>query len=442
MGQKLYKFKAVTLNEAYKRMRKRLGKDAVVLDTTEMTEGGVLGFLGQKMVQLTAAAAPAPAAPPAPTPRKLSAVERKYLGSASAKSDEPVSDTVAYFRQLVRDAQHRIDQAKGAPAPSPARPANAVLPFPQSAPMAAPDTPDPIEEMRQGVDEMRETLQVLVAETAGTGPCAEFAEHYRWLVAQGVSRRTAATLVANVVSGSNLDSIRNPRLFRERMKFQVRKRVAVTGGIALTPGVRRTVALVGATGVGKTTNLAKLAAAFAVRERIRVALVTSDTYRIAAPEQLRVYADIIGLPMEVVNDPGEMAAAMQTFRDHDLILIDTAGGSQFNLEQIQELKATLAPARPDEVLLLLSANTQLHELHNAVENFRCLQPTSVFFTKLDETRQYGSLFSLYMESDLPVSYLSVGQDVPNDIELANPGKIANLIVESGENRDRPSSKSA
>lgn len=283
---------------------------------------------------------------------------------------------------------------------------------------------------------------MLVAETAGTGPHAEFADQYRMLVEQGVSRKTAASLIARVVKGSDVGTLRDPRVFRERLKFEIRKTVSVTGGITLTPGVRRTVALVGATGVGKTTNLAKLAAEFAVRERVNVALVTSDTYRIAAPEQLRVYANIIGLPMKVVNDAKEMARAMAELRTHDLVLIDTAGGSQFNLEQIQELEEILAPARPDEVLLLLSANTQLHELHNVVDNFRRLNPTSLFFTKLDETRRYGAVLSLYGEVGLPLSYLSVGQNVPNDIELANSGNVANLIVESGENRDRSSSKSA
>ncbi len=445
MRQRLYKFKAETFNEAYRRMRNKLGAGAVVLNTNEVVEGGIFGFLGQKMVELTAAASE----PPGKTtiPRKHSAVERKYTASSPARPDERVSETLAYFRKLVHDAQQRIGQAAGTPR-DPATPGpTTVVPFRKQEPptqpnAAAREARDPIEDMHHGVQEMRETLQVLVAETAGTGPHAEFADHYRTLLEQGVSRRAAASLVGRVIKGSDVEMLRDPRVFRERLKFQIRKTVAITGGITLTPGVRHTVALVGATGVGKTTNLAKLAAEYAVRERVSLALVTCDTYRIAAPEQLRVYANIIGLPMKVVNDAKEMAQAMAELHEYDLILIDTAGGSQFNLEQIQELKDMLAPARPDDVLLLLSANTQLHELHNAVENFRCLKPTSLFFTKLDETRRYGALFSVYVEAGLPLSYFSVGQDVPNDIELANPGKVANLIIEGGENCDRSSSKSA
>jgi flagellar biosynthesis protein FlhF len=457
MQQKLYKFKGDTLDEAYRTMRAALGGDAVVLSTNEVVEGGVLGFLGQKKVELTAAAPEAtsprpapqgkPKAAPSKTARTPSPVERKYLASAPVASDERVSETIAHFQKLVKEAKDRIARATG---PPPTRTAlNAVSPTPLSKrdetpgrPAPAGQTDDPIEEMRHGVREVQDTLRVLMAEITGTGPHKEFSEHYRMLVDQGISRRTAASLIAKAVKGGDRGALRDPRVFRERLKFQVRRLVKTTGGIKLVPGIRRTVALVGATGVGKTTNLAKLAAEFAVRERVSVGLVTCDTYRIAAPEQLRVYANIIGLPMKVVNEPQEMASAMEEFRKHDLVLIDTAGGSQFNVEQIEELKDLLAPARPDEVLLLLSCNTQLHELHNAVANFRRLDPTSLFFTKLDETRQYGALFSAYVESDLPLSYFSVGQDVPNDIELANPGKVANLVVEGGESRDRSSPKSA
>ena len=235
--------------------------------------------------------------------------------------------------------------------------------------------------------------------------------------------------------------VRDPRAFQERLKLQARKRVSVTGGIAVTPGKRRIVALVGATGVGKTTTLAKLAAQFAVRERLQVGLITTDTYRIAAPEQLRVYANIIGLPMQIVQGPGEMNAALREFSGFDLVLVDTAGGSQFNQEQVSELKRLLDAASPHETLLLLSANTQLEDLRNVVANFRCLMPSSLVFTKLDETRRYGALYSLLVEARLPLSYLSVGQNVPDDITVAQPRTVADLIMEGRVNRERSSTES-
>ncbi len=450
MGQKLYKFRADTLDEAYRRMQRRLGDDAVVLDTTEITEGGILGILGgSKRIELTAAA-PADIPGTAPTgqsqaPRNnaainctLTGIERKYAAN-SVGSDERIAETAAYFRKILEDAGQRNSDAASDSGQSD------VVPFPgrgASREKTRQNSDKYNDEMRRSVHELRELLEVLVAETTGSGPHARFADRYRALIDQGISRRLAAALIGNVVRGGDEDTLRNPRVFNERMKLQIRKRVQVTGGIRLTPGKRRLVALVGPTGVGKTTNVAKLAAEFAINQRARVALVTSDTYRVAAPEQLRIYAEIIGVPMEVVNDAAEMARVRDKLSDYDLILMDTAGGSQFNATQIKELREILTAAKPAGVFLLLSANTQLHELYNILENFGKLSPTSLFFTKLDETRRYGAMFSLFAQAGLPLSYFSTGQNVPDDIELATQGTVADLIVERGENRDRPSSESA
>jgi flagellar biosynthesis protein FlhF len=206
----------------------------------------------------------------------------------------------------------------------------------------------------------------------------------------------------------------------------------VTGGIALQSGQRKVVALVGATGVGKTTNLAKLSALFSVQEHAKVGVITTDTYRVAATDQLQVYANIIDLPMEVVHEPSEMKAALKKLANCDLILIDTAGGSPFNREQMTDMRALLDVAKPDEVHLLASANTSLADLRDVVTNFSLLRPTALFFTKLDETKRYGQLYCLAAEAGLPLSYFSVGQQVPDDIMPASPGTVAKLVIEGDE----------
>lgn len=424
MDQKFHTFRAPTLDEAYREMRKQLGDDAVVVRTGPVRESGILGFLRRGRVEVIASA-------PVPKGRPLSAVERKY-GTASAPAEAPpAGDTVAYFEQLVRDAQKRMAGPQtNAPSPtsttgggSQGRASVApVLPFkrPQE---------DDRDDIRREVAQMREMLQVLMAETPGAGIPPELVPHYRMLLDRGISRNLAAGLMAYATRGSDLDLLRDPRVFLERLKLEIRKRVNVSGGIALTGGTCRVAAFVGATGVGKTTNLAKLAAYYTVRERARVALITADTYRVGAPEQLRIYANIIGVPLTVVNDPKEMAVAVRQHRDCDLVLVDTAGGSQFNMKQILELKEMLSGAQPDEVLLVLGANTQLEELRNVVTSFKAVNPGSLFFTKLDETRRFGGLMSLAVEAALPLSYLSIGQNVPDDIVLARPSMMANLIVE-------------
>lgn len=451
MQQKLYKIKAATLEEAYQRIRRKFGEDAVVLNTRQAVEGGILGLFGRRVVEVTVSAT-VPGPPPA---RPRSAVERKYAEHAvppQGPAPDKQPENLKHLEQLVRDAQRRMNaqpapaaQAAGDAATRPGAPAAPVTytRMPQAAQAAAAPMlafparkPEPAgeENIRKELGEIRSMLQVLYAENPGAGLPTEFAPHYRELVAQGVSRRIAAELTAAVLKDSDPAILRDPRVFRERLMIEVRKLVRVTGGAALQPGRCRRIALCGSTGVGKTTNLAKLAAHFAVRERARVGLVTADTYRVAAVDQLRVYANIIGLPLRVAHDPREALAALDEFRGHDLVLMDTAGGSQFNLEQISELKSMLTAVQPDEVYLVLSAATPLEDLRNAVHNFRCLGPTALVFTKIDETRQYGAMFSAALESELPFGYFSTGQNVPEDIQVATPGAVASLLVEGRPGR--------
>ena len=204
--------------------------------------------------------------------------------------------------------------------------------------------------------------------------------------------------------------------------------IRVAGPIRLAAGRRRLVALVGPTGVGKTTTIAKLAANFRLREKRRVGLITVDTYRIAAVEQLRTYADIIDLPMEVVATPREMREAVARMADLDLILMDTAGRSPRDEVKIQELKSMLAEAAPDEVHLVLSSVASAGSLAKTAEQFAAVGTTALVLTKLDEAASLGNLLPLVRGSRLPLSYLTDGQNVPDDIAPADAGRLARLIL--------------
>jgi len=446
MAQQFHKIRAHSLEEAWRQVQKKFGPEALVVNTTEVQEGGIFGFFGRKMVEVTASV---PANTLTAQVRAPSAAQRRYTAASSgspAPAKAPPTETVEYFEKLVRDAQQRMNAAPASPGPSPSdgRPTHTGQPRPAPRPAAmasggaapSPVLPFPTAESRsqtpelhRELQEIREMMEVLYAESPGAGLPAEFAPHYRTLIERGVARKVAAVLIGAVVKHSDLHLMRERRVFLERLHMEIRKLLHGTGGLALQGGTCRVVALCGPTGVGKTTNLAKLAAYYAVRERARVALITTDTYRVAATDQLRVYANIIGLPMTVVQDPREMADALRAFQSCDLVLVDTAGGSQFNLEQINELKGVLISARPHETLLVMSASTPLDDMRNIVSNFKCCNPTAVLFTKVDETRQYGALLSVMAESGLPLSYLSTGQNVPDDICIASPAMVANLILE-------------
>ncbi|MFP6619334.1 MAG: flagellar biosynthesis protein FlhF [Pirellulaceae bacterium] len=218
------------------------------------------------------------------------------------------------------------------------------------------------------------------------------------------------------------------QLLRMRLAHTLDREIRVTDPIFTTPGQCRLVALVGPTGVGKTTTIAKLAANFHLRDQHRVGLITVDTYRIAAVDQLRTYADIIDLPMEVVSTPREMRAAIDRLADLDLVLMDTAGRSPRDDVRIQELRAILAEANADEIQLVLSSVASTSSLVKSAQQFSRVGTTSLVLTKLDEATGLGNLIPLFRSCELPISYLTNGQNVPHDIESANSAKLARIIL--------------
>ena len=461
MAQKFFTFRGETLELAHRAMREKLGDDALVVRTSTVTEGGILGLMGKTLYEITASAFQIGHQELGrPTKRAITPFERKYLMSGAASDDEfvPIAapakhtnspappesaaranerrdaqETVAYFERLVRDAQERIGATPIGQTTS-KRPGEAAKAAPGDA--ARGDAAD----IRTDLSKIREMLQVLFTEMPGAGLPAEYAPHYRNLLDRGVTRELAADLISAASTCDDSSLLRDQSIFRERLKMQIRKRIRTTGGIKLHGG-RRVVALVGPTGVGKTTNLAKLAALFSVTEHAKVGLITADTYRVAATDHLRVYANIIGLEMKVVKSPQQATTALAAFADCDLVLMDTAGGSPFNEEQMGDVQAVLEGAGPHETVLLISAATPLEDMRNILERFACLRPTSLLFTKLDETRRYGALLSMAAAAGLPLSYFSIGQNVPDDIALAQAGMVADLALEDRDS-GRASTKTA
>jgi flagellar biosynthesis protein FlhF len=222
--------------------------------------------------------------------------------------------------------------------------------------------------------------------------------------------------------------VADPLLLKARVAQILEDEIRVTGPIATSADKCRLVALVGPTGVGKTTTIAKLAANYRLREKKRVGLITVDTYRVAAVEQLRTYADIIDLPMEVVSTPREMREAVARMRNLDLVLMDTAGRSPRDEIRIQELRSLLAEAEADDVLLVLSATAGTKSLSATAERFAEVGTTALLLTKVDEATSLGHLVALTRECRLPISYLTDGQNVPDDIQVAEPRQLAYLML--------------
>jgi flagellar biosynthesis protein FlhF len=243
-----------------------------------------------------------------------------------------------------------------------------------------------------------------------------------------VDETVARQWIDRIRQSRDCHELTDPLLVKARVAQLLEDEIRVAGPIVTDADKCRVVALVGPTGVGKTTTIAKLAANYRLREKRRVGLITVDTYRVAAVEQLRTYADIIDLPMEVVATPREMREAVARMSHLDLVLMDTAGRSPRDEIKIQELKSMLGEAEPDDVHLVLSSTAGAKSLIGTTERFAEVGTTAILLTKLDEATSLGHLVSLVRECRLPISYLTDGQNVPDDIQVAERRRLAYTLL--------------
>ncbi len=257
---------------------------------------------------------------------------------------------------------------------------------------------------------------------------ADLVSTYASLLDSEVPEPLARRLVRFISERLEPHELRDKSLVREALCEAVESCVPIAPPIVAPAGAKRIAALVGPTGVGKTTTIAKLAANFKLIRGLKPGLVTVDTYRIAAVEQLRTYAEIINLPLSVANTPDEMDGAVAELGDVDVVLIDTAGRSPRDEVKIRELADFLLAAKPDEVHLVLSAAAGERNLRAAVDRFAMVQADRLILTKLDEAEGLGGLLALLGQVERPVSYITTGQAVPDDLEAASSSRLARLIL--------------
>jgi len=184
----------------------------------------------------------------------------------------------------------------------------------------------------------------------------------------------------------------------------------------------------GPTGVGKTTTIAKIAANYYLNYNKKVSMITADTYRIAAVEQLKVYADILGIPLSIVRSAGEMEETIKNYEDVDLILIDTAGRSYRDTDSFEEIKQTISAAQADEIYILLSMTMSTRNCKEVLENYKFIDDYKIIFTKYDEISAPGIILNALYYAKKQVSYITTGQNVPDDIEVFDTDKIAKKII--------------
>lgn len=249
-------------------------------------------------------------------------------------------------------------------------------------------------------------------------------------VAEGVARRWTENAAGMQAASGDVGPAAEAS---EQVRRAVAGELILRGPIRTRPGQRRVVALVGPTGVGKTTTIAKLAAGFRIEAKRQVGLLTIDTFRIAAVQQLKAYAEIMDLPMEVVARPEEMGEALGRLAGVDLVLIDTAGRSPHSEARIGQLSALLRAAKPDETHLVLSATSSASAVGGVLRGFAAIRPTAAIVTKLDEAAHTAGILAALDHGGqgsgaIPLSYLTHGQEVPDDIAVAERDLLVGRLL--------------
>jgi len=211
-------------------------------------------------------------------------------------------------------------------------------------------------------------------------------------------------------------------------KKEVVKRLGQSEEIKVDNSKPKVIMFLGPTGVGKTTTLAKIAANFMIKEGKKVGLITADTYRIAAVEQLKTYSEIMGTPITVIYSPKEMKDAIKKNSEADLILIDTPGKSHKNKKHFDEIKEIYKAAEPDEAYLLISATTKPKDCKDLINAYSFIDKYKLIFTKIDETSSLGVLLNVRELTGKPLSYVTTGQSVPDDIEVADVETISKKLL--------------
>jgi len=290
-------------------------------------------------------------------------------------------------------------------------------------------------ELRRQMDAMRRSVaHAAVAAPRWLAPSSQTARIYTLLVEAEVAPPLAEQIAEAVATRLAPAADLGQALAVARDEIETRCAVAATLG--REGAVERIVALAGPPGAGKTTTLAKLAVTYGLAARRPVALISVDHYRIAAAEQLRAYAAILGVSFELTETPRALAQALALHRGKELILIDTPGLAAEDMDQGTDLAAFLR-SRPDvDTHLVLSASMKSADITRAVERFEIFAPAKLLFTRLDETGTLGPVLNEAARTRKPISFLTSGQQVPEDLEPATKGRIASLVLgsEAAESR--------
>lgn len=399
------KFQGKTEAEAVESAKKELGSNVVIMNVRNVKRQGIFSFLRSQQVEVTVALEEEPEQQsaavrreePRPQPLIDAMVHRAAMETAASIDSKMARETAENSRQDNSAIEEKLDTLHTL-----------------------------LEQQLQKPDEMKGELFNEEKESE----VERFMKLlYNTMLTNEVSEQNANQII------DEIEKINKPNMpFDYALANTYQKMILKFGKpIEITPAARgpKAVFFVGPTGVGKTTTIAKIASKFSVEAGRKVALLTADTYRIAAAEQLRTYANILEVPFRVIYSTEEMEQALRDFRNYDYILVDTAGHSHQNEAQRESMSSFIHSVdgmAEKEVFLVLSAATKYRDLLNIADVYSAMTDYRLIFTKLDETTSLGNILNLKLHTGAPLSYVTYGQNVPDDIEIFNPQKTVKQLL--------------
>lgn len=405
------KFTGKTEAEATEAAKKELGSTLVIMNVREVKKKGLFAFLLPKQIEVTAALEEeAPARPQygsilrTAADKEIRTEQQNLLAKNSTENIEKKLDSLQTLleSQLNNRQSEKEESAKTQDVP------DAEEKEDKTQDMAAAEKKE--EEKNPEQDKFIRLLYNKMLDN-------EMDEKYVNSILEDASKTKKADLPFDYLLAN----------IYQKMVLKFGK----SEGITPSEEGPRIVLFIGPTGVGKTTTIAKLAGRYCVEEKKKVALLTADTYRIAAAEQLRTYANILETPFRIIYTPEELQAAVDDYWDCDYIFIDTAGRSHQNTDQLEKMKEMVAALkRPEsyQVFLVLSATTKYRDLQKIADCYGRIADFELIFTKLDETEAVGNLLNMKLYTDAPIAYVTCGQNVPDDMEAFNPQKTVKQIL--------------
>ncbi len=378
-------YRAQTMSDALAKVKHDLGRDAVILKTRNVRRGGLIGLLGgHRQWEITAS-------PNADVPQRYEPVGLKdppRVKKSVRTAAEPAKESVDL--SAIPPINKQVTEIRGM--------VQALLNMQGEQEQG---------DLHAGLDPMRAHL-----------------------LNQDVDKVVVDALLANLSSDLPEAHLLDEALVRRAVAARISAAIPVAPADEERPSDRaKVIVFIGPTGVGKTTTIAKLAANYKIRESKRVAILTIDTFRIAAVDQLRTYADILDTPLKVVLAADELRDAVAQLQDYDVILIDTAGRSQNNDARLGQLKEFLDAANADETHLVISATSNRAGVRNILDKFMPLGVNRLLITKLDEAAVFGTPLNVCFSTGTPLSFVTLGQDVPDDIAQGDPRFVAQCIME-------------